>query len=198
MGISADDSTLSMDESQDKPGSVLAPGLPVKLRGGDLEKNSAYTLECRLLEGKCSGKQAMMQGRTSGGDRTARAQPKRRVKDVRTQENSANVSAATAGSTAPRPQSKSTDQHSGHCLGASEGCWENRATCAVLPRSPGKREIRNLPNVTLHIRTITSQESTRPSERYSGGPAPWDFEIRSTVQDPESSCLPVSAAGRGM
>lgn len=27
--ISADDSTLSMDGSQDKPGSVLAPGLPV-------------------------------------------------------------------------------------------------------------------------------------------------------------------------
>lgn len=35
-----------------------------------LQKNSAYTLECRLLEGKCSGKQAMMQGRTSGGDTT--------------------------------------------------------------------------------------------------------------------------------
>lgn len=82
---------------------------------------------------------------------------------------------------------------SGHCLGASEGCWENRATCAVLPRSPGKREIRNLPNVTLHIRTITSQEGTRPSERHSGGPAPWDFEIGSTVQDPEA---PVSRCPR--
>lgn len=43
-----------------------------------LQKNSAYTLECRPLKGKCSRKQAMMQGRTSGRDRTARAQPKRR------------------------------------------------------------------------------------------------------------------------